>query len=235
MNSLASENVKRPQTVIRINGRSTSWYKQDLEAARSSKANAILLPKAESVEDIEELNEAMDGKKELWCMLETPKGILNAEKIAASSKNLRCLVMGTVDLANELRCEPNVPGRWNMMSSLQKVILAARAHDCMALDGVYINLDDDDGFLNECEQGVALGFDGKTLIHPKTVPMANRSFSPSTAAIEHAKQVIAAYNEAKRTGAGVALLNGKLVEELHTRNAKRILTLSDCLDDGNDM
>jgi len=162
-------------------------------------------------------------------MLETPKGILNAEKIAGASKNLKCLVMGTVDLANEVRCEPNVPGRWNIMQSLQTVVLAARVHNCMALDGVYINLTDDEGLKHECVQGRELGFDGKTLIHPKTVDIANEIFSPSAEQIETAKNVLQAYEDAKASGAGVAVLNGKLVEELHTRNARRILEIANSL------
>uniref|UniRef100_A0A6S8DQE5 HpcH/HpaI aldolase/citrate lyase domain-containing protein n=1 Tax=Aplanochytrium stocchinoi TaxID=215587 RepID=A0A6S8DQE5_9STRA len=224
-----SQNGLSPQTVIRVNGTTTSWYQDDIAAVASSAADVVLLPKTETPEDIHQIDIAMDGKKQIWCMLETPKGILNAEKIAGASKNLKCLVMGTVDLANEVRCEPNVPGRWNIMQSLQTVVLAARVHNCMALDGVYINLTDDEGLKHECVQGRELGFDGKTLIHPKTVDIANEIFSPSAEQIETAKNVLQAYEDAKASGAGVAVLNGKLVEELHTRNARRILEIANSL------
>lgn len=216
----------RKTKVIRINGRTTKWFGEDIEAVRKSEADAVLLPKAESPSDIALVDEALGGTKKLWAMIETPLGVCNAVEVARASPNLQCLVVGTVDLANELRCLPNAHARWNLMASLQNVLLAAKISDCQAIDGVYVDIFDDEGFREECKQGRELGFDGKSLIHPKTIAATNEAFSPSEAEIAKAQAVLQAYEEAKAKGSGVAVVDGKLVEELHTREATRVLELA---------
>eukprot|EP00516_Mucochytrium_quahogii_P013417 CAMPEP_0203795042 /NCGR_PEP_ID=MMETSP0100_2-20121128/6953_1 /ASSEMBLY_ACC=CAM_ASM_000210 /TAXON_ID=96639 /ORGANISM=" , Strain NY0313808BC1" /LENGTH=275 /DNA_ID=CAMNT_0050699393 /DNA_START=308 /DNA_END=1135 /DNA_ORIENTATION=+ len=218
------------EVVIRVNAISTEWFVDDVRAVSQSKADAILLPKAESAHDIEQVESLLGEANQdidIWCMIETPKGILNANEIAASSKRVAyCLVLGTVDLANEIHCKPMTEGRWNLMSSIQMCILAARANNVAVLDGVYVDIKDDDGFKKECIQGRDLGFDGKTLIHPKMIAVTNEVYSPRADEIEHAKQVVEAHEAAIATGSGVATVNGKLVEVLHVRDAHRILQLA---------
>ncbi|GBG24738.1 Citrate lyase subunit beta-like protein, mitochondrial [Hondaea fermentalgiana] len=214
---------------IRVNGRTTPWYASDVEAVATSGADAVLLPKAESRDDVADLVDRLDaaGAKpsmEIWCMVETPRGVSNVEELAAHPR-VTALLMGTVDLANDLRCKPMAPGRFNLQYALQRCVIAARTAGISALDGVYVDLQNEEGFIDECHQGRDLGFDGKTLIHPKTVAQANEFFSPSAADIDHAERVIAAHEDAIRTGSGVATVDGKLVENLHYRNAKRTLAI----------
>ena len=224
------EGGHRKTKVIRVNGRNTEWFIDDVEAARASDADAVLLPKAEDPSDILLLDDAFGGKKKLWAMIETPLGVCNAVEVARASPNLECLVVGTVDLANELRCLPNAPARWNLMASLQNVLLAAKISDCRAIDGVYIDIADEEGFLKECKEGRELGFDGKSLIHPNMISTTNGVFSPSEAEVARATVTMKAYEEAKARGSGVAVVDGKLVEELHTREAARILELAALLE-----
>lgn len=224
------QNKKTPEIIIRVNGRSTTWFQDDLHAVvKDSAADAVLLPKTESCDDVKVVEEVIKEDQEIWCMIETPLGIKNVFEIASASDKVKCLVMGTVDLANDLHCLPNAPMRWNLMFSLQQVLVAARANNISALDGVYVDLNNDEGFEQECIQGRDLGFDGKTLIHPKTIEVANRVFSPSAAQIEHAHRVLQAHQDAIDSGSGVAVLDGKLVENLHVRDARRILQFEEFL------
>jgi len=214
------------QVVIRVNATNTQWFHEDIEMAVASKCDAILLPKAEDASAIKMIAEYIDksgGNQSLWLMIETPRGVLNADSLAGSSHRVSCLVAGTVDLANDLRCEPL---RESMMHSLQHIVLAARANKISVLDGVFVDTSDEQGFLNECNEGRRLGFDGKTLIHPKTILATNKVFSPSEAELEKARRIIAAYAEAVDEGRGVATVDGKLVEILHVRGAERLLAFS---------
>jgi len=214
--------------VIRVNGRHTEWHEEDVLAVAESGVDAVLLPKAEHRRDIEALCDRLEKLRvpmelQIWSMIETPLGVINACEIGAASARMGALVVGIVDLANDLQCKPLAYQRYNMMYSLQRCVLAARANDLFVLDSVFIDLEDDQGFAQECEQGKELGFDGKTLIHPKSIAEANAWFSPRLAEIEHAERVIAAAEEALEKGLGVATLDGKLVELLHVRQAKRVL------------
>ncbi len=164
----------------------------------------------------------------IWCMMETPRGILNSAAIAGASSRLSCLVMGTSDLAKDLHAE-HTPDRLPFMTSIGLCMLAARANGLGVLDGVYLDLEDSEGFAQQCRQGMILGFDGKTLIHPKTIPAANTIFGPTDRDVEAACRIIAVFSAAQERGEGVVLLDGKLIEKLHVENAQRIVTLAEMI------
>ena len=221
------------ELILRVNGLDTSWAVDDLRAAARMKLDAVLLPKVESANDprrAEALLISAGAPKDLdlWCMMETARAMLHAEEIAASTPRLKALVMGTADLSKELHAE-ETPLREPMITALGLTVLAARAHGLALLDGVFFDLDDMAGFERECRQGRALGFDGKTLIHPKTISAANAVFSPSAAELERARRVIAAHDVAASKGQGVALLDGRLVERLHVEAARRVLDLASAI------
>jgi citrate lyase subunit beta/citryl-CoA lyase len=217
----------RRELLVRVNGLSTPWFHADVAAAAASGADAILIPKVESGDAVR-LTEAImlaagaPASMAIWCMMETPRGILRAEEIAQSSARMGGFVMGTSDLAKDLHCA-HTRDRLPMITSLNLCLLAARAHGLAALDGVYLDLNDDEGFEYACRQGLELGFDGKTLIHPKTIETANRVFAPSEKEIAWSKTIIAAHAEAAEAGKGVVVVDGKLVENLHVENARRIV------------
>ena len=221
------------ELILRVNGLDTSWAVDDLRAAARMKLDAVLLPKVESANDprrAEALLISAGAPKDLglWCMMERARAMLHAEEIAASTPRLKALVMGTADLSKELQAE-ETPLREPMITALGLTVLAARAHGLALLDGVFFDLDDMAGFERECRQGRALGFDGKTLIHPKTISAANAVFSPSAAELERARRVIAAHDVAASKGQGVALLDGRLVERLHVEAARRVLDLASAI------
>jgi citrate lyase subunit beta/citryl-CoA lyase len=157
-------------------------------------------------------------------MMETPRGILNAQAIAEASPHLKALVMGTSDLAKDLHCA-HTPSRLPMLYALSHCLMAARAAGLSVIDGVHLDLNDDEGFREQCKQGRELGFDGKTLIHPKTIAAANELFAPDQAAIDWAKRVMAA----SARGEGVVLLDDKLIENLHVVDAHRIVALAEAI------
>ena len=204
--------------IVRINGLDTEWGREDTAVVRG--ADAVLLPKVNSAADVEALA-AMVGDMPVWAMMETPLGILNAAEIAAHSQ-LRGMVMGTNDLAKDLNCRFRVD-REPLITSLQMCLLAARAHGVVAIDGVYNAFKDDVGLRQECEQGRDMGFDGKTLIHPAQLAEANSVFAPSDAEVELARRQIAAFEEAEAAGQGVAVVDGKIVENLHIVTAQQTL------------
>ncbi len=204
--------------IVRINGLDTEWGHKD--AAVVAGADAVLLPKVNAAADVEALT-ALVGDMPIWAMMETPLGILNAGEIAAH-KQLRGMVMGTNDLAKDLNCRFR-PDREPLITSLQICLLAARAHGVVAIDGVYNAFKDDDGLRIECEQGRDMGFDGKTLIHPAQLAVANEVFAPSGAEVELARRQIAAFEEAEAAGQGVAVVDGKIVENLHIVTAQQTL------------
>ncbi len=216
----------RREIAIRANGLDTPWGKEDLQAIAQSGAHAVVIPKVESAKMLDEVDQILAdaGAPEnlwLWAMIETPKGVLRVEEIAAHSK-LTVLVMGTSDLAVDLTAN-HTPERIPFLTSFGLVLLAARAHGRSVLDGVHLNLTDDKEFEAHCRQAVDMGFDGKTLIHPKQVAPANAWFGPDPKAVENAEKVVEAYETAIATGQGVATLDGKLIENLHAVQARRIL------------
>jgi citrate lyase subunit beta / citryl-CoA lyase len=220
------------EIVIRTNGLDTPWGQDDVAAAAKSGADAILIPKVESAAQVNAAAAAMaragaPAGMELWCMMETPRGILRAEEVAAS-RRVSVLVMGTSDLTKDLRAR-HTADRLPMLPSLGLVLLAGRAHGKTVLDGVHLDLDDEAGFVAQCEQGLALGFDGKTLIHPKQVEPCNAVFAPKPEEVAMAGRIIAAFAEAERAGKGVVLVDGKLIENLHVENARRTLAIAEAI------
>ena len=222
------------EILIRVNGLETEWGRDDLIAMAQAGAHGILLPKVESADMVRKAIAILDGAGgppdlAIWCMIETPLGVLRVEEIGAASPRMGGFVMGTSDLAKDLHCL-HTPERLPFMTSLNLSVLVARAYGLAVLDGVHLDLDDDDGFADSCAQGLALGFDGKTLIHPKTIGQANETFGPSAQEVERSHAIIAAYEQARAEGKGVVVLNGKLVENLHVEDARRILALAEKID-----
>ncbi len=221
------------ELVIRVNGLDSPWGAEDLAAAATAGADAILLPKVETAEMVAaaeaKLREAggSDGQA-IWCMMETPLGILNAKEVAGASPQIDCLVMGTSDLVKELQAA-HTTLRLPVLASLSVCLLAARAYGLSILDGVHLNLADDAGFLSACEQGKEFGFDGKTLIHPKTLAPANEVFSPSQAEVSFARRIIEAFTAATSEGKALVVLDGTLIENLHVETAKRTVALADAI------
>lgn len=218
------------ELLVRVNGLATPWGQSDIAAAAKSGADAILIPKVESADMVRQVEAAMaaagaPAEMAIWCMIETPRGVLRSAEIADSSPRLAGFVMGTSDLAKDLHCA-HTRDRQPMLTSLGLCLLAARASGLAALDGVHLDLDDDEGFEFSCRQGQELGFDGKTLIHPKTIATANRVFAPSEKEIEWSKAIIAAHTEAVAAGKGVVVVGGRLIELLHVENARRLVDLA---------
>ncbi|MAU46443.1 CoA ester lyase [Salipiger sp. HF18] len=211
--------------IVRINGLDTRWGKDDAVAANDMDCDAILLPKVESPEQLDALAKLTD--KPLWAMMETPRGILNAAAIGAHEQ-LWGMVMGTNDLAKELNSRFRAD-RLPMQSSLGLCLLAAKATGCVIVDGVYNAFKDDEGLKAECDQGRDMGFDGKTLIHPAQVAITNDAFAPTEAEIDLAKRQIEAFEAAGKAGQGVAVVDGKIVENLHVATAQSILAKADAI------
>lgn len=207
--------------IVRINGLDSQWGKGDVEALRDAEADAFLLPKVNTAADVQALVDLLGNDTPIWAMIETPLGVLNALEIAAHPQ-LQGFVAGTNDLAKELNCRFRAD-RLPMQMALQTMLLAARAHGVVAVDGVYNQFKDDEGLKAECEQGRDLGFDGKTLIHPAQVAVTNAAFAPSEAEIDLAQRQIAAFEESEAAGQGVAVVDGKIVENLHVETAKKTL------------
>lgn len=221
----------RREIIVRVNGFDTPWAEADIAAAAAAGADAILLPKISGPEPVRRAEALLaaagaSARTAIWCMIETPRAVLAAPAIAESSPRMAAFAMGTSDLAKDLHAAPR-PDRQPMMTALGLCLLAARAAGLVALDGVHTDLNDMAGYEAECLQGAALGFDGKTVIHPKQIEAANRAFAPSPAEVDWSRRIIAAHAEAERAGQGVVLVDGKLVEALHVKTAKRLVALAD--------
>ncbi|WP_394197140.1 HpcH/HpaI aldolase/citrate lyase family protein [Litoreibacter albidus] len=210
--------------IVRVNGADTAWGADDLATFIDVAPDAILLPKVEDTATVADLAARVTGDTKIWAMMETPRGILNAAAIAAAPK-MEGFVMGTNDLAKDLGSR----GRAAMTTSLQLCLLAARAQGLVCVDGVYNAFKDDDGLQAECMEGRDMGFDGKTLIHPAQVAITNAVFGPSTEELELARRQIGAYEQAKADGQGVAVVDGKIVENLHVETATRLLAKADAI------
>ena len=218
------------ELTIRCNGLDTPWGADDIAAAARSGAAAVVIPKVASVAYVEQVSQLLNaaGAPEtmrIWPMIETPTAIFDVRAIAAHPR-VAVLVMGTNDLARELRAGL-VPGRHPLVPHLATALAAAREAGKVILDGVYNDVKNLDGFRDECVQGFEMGFDGKTLIHPGQVDIANDVWAPSEAEVEHARSVIAAFDEAVREGRGVITVDGRMIENLHVANAQRTLAVAD--------
>ncbi len=231
--ALAAGGFAPRETILRVNALNTQWGHADLVAASTAGADAILLPKVEGAESVRQAEAIMIAAGAprgvaIWCMMETPRAMLHAEEIAGASPRLAGFVMGTSDLAKDLHAR-HTRERLPVLTSLSLCLLAARAEGIAILDGVHLDLDDDEGFERACRQGAELGFDGKTLIHPKTIAAANRIFAPSSQEVDWSRRIIAAHAEAGAQGKGVVIVDGKLVENLHVANARRVVALAEAI------
>jgi (3S)-malyl-CoA thioesterase len=206
--------------IVRINGLDTPWGAEDA-AALPAEADAVLLPKVDGPEHLDALAELVRPDVAIWAMMETPLGVLNAQAIAAHPR-LEGFVLGTNDLAKDLGVRSR-SDRLPLMTALQHCMLAARAHGIVAVDVVYNAFRDEEGLQAECAQGRDLGFDGKTLIHPAQVAVANAAFAPTDDEIDLAQRQIAAFEKATSEGLGVAVVDGRIVENLHVETARAIL------------
>ena len=234
-NAIKEGGYGKREVIVRVNPMDTAWGHDDLTAVATMGADAVLLPKVESADAVHQAEDIMGtagapDELSVWCMMETPLGMLHAEEISHASPRVGALVMGTSDLAKDLQCA-HTPDRIPFMTSLGLCMLAARAAGIGILDGVHLNLDDDEGFKDSCKQGAELGFDGKTLIHPKTIDAANKIFAPSKDVIEWSEKIIAAHAEAAKEGKGIVVVDGQLIENLHVLNAERLVAMSKAIEE----
>lgn len=221
------------EILIRTNGLNTPWGYEDLVAVAKAGSDAVLLPKVESAEMVRQAEAVLEthgapSDLAIWCMMETPRGTLHAEEIADASPRLGGLVMGTSDLAKDLQAQ-HTAMRLPLITSLGLCMLAARAARIAILDGVFLDLNDHEGFADSCRQGAELGFDGKTLIHPKQIDAANEMFGPSEEEVRLSRRIIDAYAAAEAEGKGVVVVDGKLIEKLHVDHAKRVVALAEAI------
>ncbi len=229
--------------VLRVNGLGTAFADEDFQVAATLAAKrliqAVALPKASSRKDLVEARSKLtklggpaSASVSLWAVIETPLGVLHSHEMAKAAEEVGCtaFVAGTSDLTKELHAQ-HVPGRTPLLASLSSIVLAARAYNLRALDGVHLALDDEDGFRNTCQQGKELGFDGKTLIHPSQVEEANVTFGPSAEEVAHAKKLVAIWEEkqADKGGGGLVVVDGRLVEHLHVAEARDTIAMADAI------
>ncbi|WP_415233367.1 HpcH/HpaI aldolase/citrate lyase family protein [Pseudorhodobacter sp.] len=218
--TLATADYGNRAKIVRVNGLDTEWGADDIAAFTGAKIDALLIPKVSTPEDLDCVAELIPDTP-LWAMMETALGMLNATSIAAHPR-LAGMVMGTNDLAKELNSRFRAD-RLPMQAGLGLCLLAAKAHNLTIIDGVYNAFKDDDGLRAECDQGRDMGFDGKTLIHPAQLAIANAAFAPTEAEITLAQRQIEAFTAAKAAGQGVAVVDGKIVENLHIVTAEATL------------
>lgn len=218
------------ELLVRANALDTPWGVEDLRALAASGADGVVLSKVSSADEVREAARLLEqaGAPQslaLWIMAETARCILDIDAIAGAHPRLRAILMGTADLARETRAR-HTPDRIGFIATLNTCVLAARAHGLDIIDGVYLDLEDDAGLAHACEQGRDMGFDGKSLIHPRQLAAANRAFTPTAAALEKARELIEAWQQARARGSAVVVVNGRLVERLHVAEAEREIELA---------
>ena len=223
----------RREMVVRINGLGTEWFEADIAAVAAMAADALLVPKVDDGATVVEVARRMEaaGAPEtmaIWCMIETARGVLNAPRIAAASPRLGAFLVGAADLSKDLRAL-HTPDRLPLLVSIELCILAARANGLAILDSPFFDISDDAGFERSCRQGRELGFDGKTLIHPRTIAGANAAFGPSEDELAWGRRIIAAHDEAAAEGKGVTVVDGRLIEGLHVAEARELIALADAI------
>ena len=231
--AVGEDRYGRREVAIRVNGLDTGWFRDDVAAVAAAGPDAVLVPKVDSADDVATIERALadagvPDETSIWAMLETPAAVLHAEAICTASDRLTVLVMGTNDLAKELQV-PHLPGRAPLATSLSWCVLAARHGGKVIIDGVHNDLEDTEGFADECRQGRELGFDGKTLIHPKQLEVCNATFAPSEAEVAEAHEVIAAYVAAQEEGRGVVTVRGRMIEALHVEQARQTVAQAEAI------
>ena len=226
------------EVMVRINGLDTRWWVDDLNAVIEAKPDAVLVPKISNPGQLQDLaarivDMGTDPHIRVWAMMETPLAMLNVGEIAASALDsetrLAGFVMGTNDLAKDTRARL-VPGRAPMLPWLMNCVAAARAYGLDILDGVYNELGNTEGFVAECRQARDLGFDGKTLIHPKQIEPCNEAFSPTPQEVEAARKIIAVFDQPENENKGVIQIDGRMVERLHAEMARRTVAIADAIE-----
>ena len=230
--AVATGGYEYRELIVRANGLDTPWGEADLAMAAALPVDGLLFPKVETPEQVRTIAAAVDAAGgaalPLWLMIETPRGVLDVHAVAQASSRVECLVMGTSDLVKELRAQ-HTPSRSNLAFALQSSVLAARSAGVDVLDGVHLDFRNLDSFRDACDQGRAMGFDGKTLIHPTQVEIANEVFGYSEADVADARAVLEVWAAARAAGKGVAELEGRLIENLHAAEAKRVIAFADAL------
>ena len=219
--ALAQGGFGEAELVVRVNGAATEWGEDDLRMVHAARPDAVLVPKPERAAD---LSIWRDPGMPVWAMVETPRAVLDIAELAAA-EGLAALVVGTNDLAKEMRAAMT-PGREAFLAALSMTVMAARANGLAAIDGVFNDFEDDAGFAAECEQGKALGFDGKTVIHPRQLDACNRIFAPGEAELARARAIVAAFEDPANAGKGVLRVEGAMAERLHLDQARRLLALA---------
>lgn len=229
--ALAEGGYGHRELLVRINALSTPWGADDVRAiaGAGTPPHGVLIPKVSTAAEVQEAIGAFEAAAcpdsvDFWIMIETPLCILNIGEVTAAHPRLKGIVMGTSDLSKDTRVR-HTPDRLGFMTALNMSVYAARAHGLDVIDGVELDLADDVGLLGACEQGRDLGFDGKTLIHPKQIAAANTTFSPDEDELAQARAIIEVWQQAQAEGKGVVVLNGRLVENLHVEEAQRLLEL----------
>ena len=220
------------EIVVRVNGIGTPWFEDDLAAVAAGGADAAMLPKVDDPATVAHAAAALEAagappEMGIWCMLETPTGILDARPIARAHPRMAALTLGTADLSKALHADLHAPDRLPLVTSMGLCVLAAREAGLAVLDAPHFDLSDDAGFERACRQGRSFGFDGKSLLHPKTIAVANAAFGPSRTEIDRARRIAAASREAAAEGKGVTLVDGRLIEALHVEEAERTLALAE--------
>jgi citrate lyase subunit beta / citryl-CoA lyase len=220
----------RRELIVRINALATPWGRDDVVAVAATGADAVLVPKVEARDDVLAIVAALRDAGAppdlpVWAMAETPLAFLRLDAIAGAHPQLQALVVGTSDLVKDLHARHSRE-RTETATALSLAVLAARAHGLAALDGVHLDLDDDAGLRLACAQGRGMGFDGKTLIHPRQIDAANAAFGPSDDELGAARRIVAAWQQARSVGQGVVVVDGRLVENLHVQEAKRLLAIA---------
>jgi citrate lyase subunit beta/citryl-CoA lyase len=231
--AVASGEYGRRELTIRVNSIETEWHADDVRSAAAAGPSAVVVPKINSAADVASVEALLESAGApdhtmIWAMLETPAAVERAVEIATSSERLAVLVMGTNDLAKELRAGL-VPGRHPLLWGLGRCVNAARFAGKVILDGVYNDVRNPEGFAVEAAQGAEMGFDGKTLVHPSQVEPANEAFAPSADEIEYSRRVIEAFEAGVAEGKGVITVDGKMIENLHVDNARRALAMDDAI------
>ncbi|MFZ4433879.1 MAG: HpcH/HpaI aldolase/citrate lyase family protein [Microthrixaceae bacterium] len=221
------------ELTIRVNSSETEWHEDDLRSAAAAGPAGIVVPKINSAAEVAAVERIIEAAgvpdhTRIWAMLETPAAMERAVEIATSSERLEVLVMGTNDLAKELRAAL-VPGRAPLLWGLGRCVNAARFAGKVILDGVYNDVKNPEGFAAECAQGADMGFDGKTLIHPTQVEPCNEAYSPSAEEIEYSRRVIEAFEQGLADGVGVVTVDGRMIENLHVDNARRAIAIADAI------
>lgn len=238
---LAKSDYGPRELVVRVNGVGSPWFADDVACLKGlSNIHGVALPKVESAAEIKTSIAALTtiglDKAVIWPMIETPTGVFNAREIAAADPQVTCLIMGTSDLAKDLRLDVSISEseanaiREGLLFSLSRCVLAARESGIDILDGVCLDLANEAVLLAEIKQGRALGFTGKTLIHPKQLALSNQLFGINQQQLDNAREVVDAWTQAEQEGSGVVVVDGRLVESLHVEAAQAVMALASAIE-----